>query len=200
MSNEILNSLLKEYGQKKRRAELDLQQRKDNLYLRIPRLAEIENEINSLAISTAKNILNSNKDSLYNLHSNLELLRLERENILKTNNINLDYLKPNYECKICNDTGYVTDSNYMSTMCSCLRQKLLDYSFNKSNMSNLSKENFDTFNETVFSDEVDIAKYKMNISPRTNIKNIKQKCIDFITNFDNPNSKNLLFTGGTGLR
>ena len=85
-------------------------------------------------------------------------------------------------------------------MCSCLKQKLLDISFNKSNMSNLDKENFDTFNANLYSDDVDIAKYKFNVSPRTNILNIKQKCIEFVENFDNPDSKNLLFTGNTGLR
>ena len=29
--------------------------------------------------------------------------------------------------------------------------------------------------------------------------NIKQKCIEFVNNFDNPDSHNLLFTGNTGL-
>ena len=67
-------------------------------------------------------------------------------------------------------------------------------------MYNLKNENFSTFNENIFSDEVDVAKYRFNISPRTNIKNIKQKCIEFVQNFDNPNAKNLLFTGGIGLR
>ena len=67
-------------------------------------------------------------------------------------------------------------------------------------MSNLDKENFNTFNENIFSNEVDLSKYKFNISPRKNINNIKNKCIKFIENFDNPAQKNLLFTGNTGLR
>ncbi|MBD8924172.1 hypothetical protein EGR52_12395 [bacterium] len=55
-------------------------------------------------------------------------------------------------------------------------------------------------NELIFSDEVDFAKYKFNISPRKNITNIKNKCIEFIENFENPDYKNLLFVGSTGLR
>ena len=85
-------------------------------------------------------------------------------------------------------------------MCSCLKQKLLDYSFYKSNMSNLNKENFSTFNPNMFSDEVDIAKFHFNISPRTNILNIKNKCVQFVENFEDSTQKNLLFTGNTGLR
>ena len=83
-------------------------------------------------------------------------------------------MQPFYSCPICKDTGYVSDGGYNMVMCSCLKQKLLDYSFNKSNMSNLNKENFSTFNPNMFSDEVDIAKFHFNISPRTNILNIKK--------------------------
>ena len=85
-------------------------------------------------------------------------------------------------------------------MCNCLKQKLLDASFHKSNLTNLEKENFNTFHENFFSDEIDVAKYLFPISPRQNIKNIKQKCLEFVKNFDHPNGKNLLFTGNTGLR
>lgn len=202
MSNEILNSLLKEYEQKKLNAELDLDRRKQNLYKLIPRLEEVDNELNNFAISTAKNILNnlSNSNSVDNLKEKISDLKKEKELILVQNNYSLDYLKPFYECKLCNDTGFILDNNYKTTMCNCLKQKLLDISFNKANMYNLKKENFNNFNELVFSDEVDLAKYRFNISPRKNISNIKNKCIEFINNFDNPDYKNLLFVGSTGLR
>lgn len=200
MSNEILNSLLKEYEQKKLRAEIDLENRKKELYKKIPRLQDIENDLNHVAISTAKNILNNSSLSLESLNQKIELLKYEKACILQNSNIDINYLKPNYECPICKDTGYIRKNNYKTEMCSCLKQRLLDISFNKSNMSNLDKENFNTFNENIFSDEVDVEKYRFNISPRSNIKNIKQKSIDFVENFDNPNSKNLLFTGNTGLR
>lgn len=200
MANEILNSLLKEYEQKKLRAELDLERRKEDLYKKIPKLQEIENELNTLAITTAKNILNNGNTSLFNFQEKINILKREKEEILKLHGLDSNYLKPFYSCPICKDTGYILGDNYKSEMCSCLKQKLLNLSFNKSNMSNLDKENFNTFNENLFSDEVDLAKYKFNISPRTNVKNIKNKCIEFVENFDNPNYKNLLFTGNTGLR
>lgn len=202
MSNEILNSLLKEYEQKKLNAEIDLDRRKQNLYKLIPRLEEIDNELNMFAITTTKKILNktSNSMDIINLNNKISELKKEKELILIKNNYSIDYLKPFYECKLCNDTGYVLDENYKTKMCSCLKQKLLNISFNKSNMSNLNKENFNNFNELIFSDEVDLAKYRFNISPRKNILNIKNKSIEFINNFDNPDYNNLLFVGSTGLR
>lgn len=96
--------------------------------------------------------------------------------------------------------GYIRDSNFKTQMCKCLKQKLLNISFNKSNMNNIKHENFDTFNDNLFSDEINSLKYKFNISPRENINNIKNKSKEFVLNFDNPNYKNLLFVGNTGLR
>lgn len=199
MSNEILNNLLKEYDQKRIKAELDLDKRKENLYSSIPRLKQIEDELNNYAINTAKNLLLNNNLSLENLHNKIENLKKERNTILLKNNLPLNYLKPIYECNICNDTGYILKNNYKTELCNCLKQKLLNMSYNKSNMSNLDKENFNTFNENLFSDEVDISKYKLNISPRRNIINIKEKCIEFVQNFEDLEQKNLLFTGNTGL-
>ena len=200
MPNEILNSLLKEYDQKKIKAELDLEKRKNDLYQKIPKLQQIEDELNHFAITTSKNILLHNDSTLVELNQKIEALKLEKASLLQEANLPQNYLQPSYECSLCQDTGYITKSDYKKEMCNCLKQKLLDVSFHNSNMTNLNKENFSTFNETIFSDEVDVAKYRFNVSPRENIKNIKQKCLEFIENFDLPDTKNLLFSGNTGLR
>ncbi len=203
MTNDILNSLLRDYERKKLNAELDLERRKDLIYKLIPRLLEIDTELNSLGIQSAKSILFSpeKKDFYLNdLNKKIKDLKDEKEFILIKNGYSKDYFEPFYECKLCNDTGFVTDENFKTSMCSCLKQKLLNISFNKSNMYNLKKENFENFNDSFFSDEVDLSKYKFNISPKKNIQNIKNKSIEFIKNFDNSDSKNLLFTGATGLR
>ena len=200
MSNEILNYLLKEYNQKKLNAEIDLEKRKENLYKLIPRLEEIDTELHSFAINTAKNILINSHCSIQNFEEKIKILKKEKDKLLVENNYDLDYLKPFYECSLCNDTGFITDVSFNTSMCSCLKQKLLDISINKSNMYNLKNQNFANFNELLFSDEVDFAKYKFNISPRRNMLNIKNNCIKFINNFDNPDYKNLLFVGSTGLR
>lgn len=199
MANEILNTLLKEYEQKKVRAEIEADERKETLFKKIPKLQTLENEINTYALSTTKDILNKKYTTLSLLSEKINSLKKEKESILKKNNIDSEYLKPHYSCPICQDTGYIQKDNYQTEMCSCLRQKLLDISFNKSNMSNLDKENFSTFNELLFSDEVNPEKYRFSISPRENIIKIKEKSLEFVQNFNNPDYKNLLFSGNTGL-
>lgn len=203
MANEILNSLLKEYEQKKLRAELDFDKRKEQLYVLFPRLKQIDDELHTLGIATARNILENSStysNSVQDLEKKVSLLKQEKENILRENHYDLSILQPNYECSKCKDTGYIMQDNFKTSMCSCLKQKLLNVSFNKSNMYNLKQENFSTFDESIFSDDVDLSKYKFNFSPRKNILRIKDKCMQFIENFDDVNTKNLLFVGSTGLR
>ncbi len=198
-NNDTIKELLKDYEKKHAKALNDLETRKQLLYNRCPELLNIENELHTLGISTAKCILtNNNSSHLDKLKQEIEILNNKQKNILKKLNIDETYLKPNYECSICNDTGYITN-NYQTVMCSCLKQKLLNIEYNKSNIYNLDKENFDNFNFNIYSDEINKEKYNSNISPRENIKIIKKLSEEFINNFDNPDSKNLLFTGNTGL-
>lgn len=197
MANEVLISLLKDYEKKRTRAELDLEKRKEDLYNSIPRLAEIEEELGKHAINTAQAILKNKEYNVEELDKYVKQLKKEKEELLKKEKIDLSYLKPKYECQDCNDKGYIINHDYTTTMCHCLKQKLLNKSYNNSNMTNLDKENFDTFNINVFS-EIKNENYK--ISPRENMNYIKEKCIKFIDEFDNPETKNLLFTGNIGLR
>ena len=199
MENIAIKELLKDYEKKHNKALIDLETRKQELYNKCPELLEIENKLHSLGLSTAKYILNQN-NSMYldNLKNEIEKLKLKQQEILKNLNIDENYLKPNFECSLCNDTGYIT-KDYKTVMCKCLKQKLLNIEYNKCNISNLGLENFNNFNFSYYSDEVNKEKYNSNISPRENIRMIKDICEQFINNFDNPSTKNLLFTGNTGL-
>ena len=165
MSNDILTSLLSDYEQKKRKAEINFEHQKVELYKKIPRLQEIEDELNSVAINETKNILFGNSSSLENLHQKIESLKEERKKILSKNNLSINDLQPKYECCLCKDTGYIKSGTSATVMCSCLKQKLLNISYNKSNMTNLSKENFENFNQNIFSNEIST---NFNISPKQN--------------------------------
>lgn len=198
-NNDIIRELLKDYEKKHQNALNELENRKQLLFDKHPELLEIENKLHSLGISTAKCILNNNDSShLNNLKDEIKKLKLNELEILQKLNLDESYLKPKYECNICSDTGYITN-NYKTEMCTCLKQKLLNIEYNKCNISNLDKENFDNFNFDLYSDEINREKYNSNISPKENIKIIKQISEKFINDFNNPSSKNLLFTGNTGL-
>lgn len=200
MANTTLKDLLKEYEQKKLKAELDFENKKISIYSKVPKLKELDDTINSYALKEMKSMLigNSSNQNLDFFKQQINSLKKEKEKLLQDNNIDLNSFKPIYECPICNDTGYIFKGN-KSFLCNCIKQKMFDIEFNKSNIFNIEKENFSTFNLNFYSDEENFEKYKEKISPRNNIIRIKEIANNFIKNFDNSDEKNLLFTGNTGL-
>ena len=199
MNNSILNDLLKQYEKTRLNNMHDLENRKKELYLSNPKLQKIDEKLSSLSINTAKSILQNNSpESLSTLKENISNLKQEKEKLLKSLGLSLEYLEPFYNCKLCKDTGYILN-NGKTSMCSCLKQKIYNIEYNQKNENIIKNQNFDNFNANLFSNEVNEKKYNSKISPRENITDIKNAAINFINNFDDENTKNLIFSGGTGL-
>lgn len=202
MDNSLLKQVLHEYEEKRNKAILDAEKRKKELMQVNPRLLEIEDELSKNSIETSKAILfadQKDKDKLLSaLKKKNNSLIKEKNDFLKKLSKENNYLNPHFDCKLCKDSGYVQKDNTTS-MCSCLKQRIFDIAYNKSNMGNLERENFSNFNIRMFADKPDKDKYKSDLSPRENMQIIKEKVKNFIDNFDNPEEKNLIFTGNTGV-
>lgn len=198
MNNSTLNTLLKEYEKKKFNADLEFEKAKDSFYEKHPDLLSINNKLSMLALDISKSVLNGDNEKVKLLRQDFENLKLEKEKLLNTITIPENAKNPIYECNFCNDTGYILE-NGKTVLCNCIKQKLFDLEFNKSNLGNLAVENFDNFDLSLYSDEINEKKFSAKISPRQNIINIKNIVMKFIENFDDPTCKNLLFLGNTGL-
>ncbi|HOZ55280.1 MAG TPA: ATP-binding protein [Clostridia bacterium] len=197
--NPSYKKLLNEYEKKRKQKVLEMEDRKNRIYSEIPELACIDSEINKLAISSAKSLLEKNDSNiLNNLNEKISKLKKDKTNVLLKNNYPETYLNIKYDCDKCNDTGYI-EINNSCCLCNCFKQKLFNIEYNKSNISNLQNQRFEDFISTYYSESVDNSKYNSDISPRKNIEFIKKICIEFIENFNILESKNLLFTGNTGL-
>lgn len=199
MNTTILKSLLTIYENKRNRKIEEAEQRKADLYKQNPRFEEIDSALSSLSIKASKNLINSNNfEYLNELRHEIENLKKEKHDLLISLTKDENYLNPIYDCKLCNDTGYITE-NYNTKMCTCLKQQLYDMEYNKSNALSLEKNTFDNFLSTVYSSDVDKERYNSDISPRDNIEKIKDISLNFINKFSDPVQNNLLFTGNTGL-
>lgn len=199
MNNATLKQLLNEYEIKRSQAILIAEKKKEDFYNKNPRLQEIDRELCSFSLSTAKSILQTNnRDLLKDLKVKRSELLNEKEEIYQQSNISEKDFLPIFECSQCNDTGYITKDN-RTEMCSCLKQKLFDLEYNKFNTFDMSNCTFNNFLTEVYSPTVEKEKYNSSLSPRENIKIIRKICDTFILNFDDPHDKNLLFTGNTGL-
>ena len=202
MDTIILKQILREYNLKRQKAINDAEKRKFELLTINPKLSEIEKELANISIKTSITLLNSNENEkskiLKDLEKHNKKIIKEKNSILKQLSKSSDYLSPYFECKKCEDTGYIQEEN-KTVMCSCLKQKIFNIYYNKSNIGNLERENFSTFNSRLFSNKTNPELYKSDISPKDNIELLREKAWNFIKNFDDPLEQNLLFTGNTGL-
>ena len=131
MNNSNLKNLLSEYEKKRLNSIYEAEKRKEQIYRENPRLEEIDDALSKEAIRISKLLIVS-KDAtlLENLNKKISELKNEKIKILNSIGKDINYLKPIYECKDCEDTGYIT-KNYNTTMCHCLKQKLFNIEYNK---------------------------------------------------------------------
>lgn len=197
----LLNKILSDVEYKHNKALKDVDLKKEHLLNTYPELEEIENNLNKLYIKKSQSLLlNISTDDINLIEKKIEYYNNLKNNLLQKLKISGDYLKPIFECTICNDTGFFENSNGNRQLCKCVKQALINERYNKSNIGNLEKDNFNNFSYNMYSDEINKEKYNSNISPRENIKHIRKIAENFINNFNDINEKNLLFTGNTGLR
>lgn len=195
---EAVRTLEREYDYKRTLALKNFEDQVATIYKDIPRIKEIEDEIKKLGIKASKASLFPGNIELQNdkqkYLKKIDELKLEKEHLLNLKELSTE---PKYECKICKDTGYVTN-NFTTTMCSCMKQKLINFYYNKFNALRLNDECFEKFNYELYSNTSNIEKYKTKISPRENITKIRKISENFIENFNDESTKNLLFVGTAG--
>lgn len=203
MNEEIYRKLKKEYETKRNIKIKEANQKKEEILKTIPKLQQFEDEKNKLAIDMAKSVINcdniTKQIKLENFE--IEIFKIDKkvERLLKENGFLNNDIEPKFDCKICNDTGIVKNKDGKVSYCSCFLQKLINESYNNSNINKLEEENFATFDIGYYSDKKDEKKYGINISPLENIEKIKKISGEFCKNIDDKHQKNLLFIGNTGL-
>ncbi len=198
MDTRIYNDVIRDYEEKRKNAENKSKLFKNEIYKKFPKLLELENELGSITLNAMRKNLNNNKLEKEIENQNLEL-KIEKVknkiiNELGKNGLSVSDFEPKYECKKCNDTGYIG-----SKKCSCLKQNLINKVYNQFHTENFETECFNAFDFGYFSDKPNKEKYKTNSSPRENILEIKAISEKFCENIENKNEKNLLFIGNTGL-
>jgi len=184
------------YEQRRDNSQRALEKRQQEVYRRLPRVREIDDEIRRTGIRMAKAVLGSTEaaeDLVIKTQERIEALKMEKAYLLTEENISADYLEPKYQCSQCKDTGYLEDG----TRCKCLKQEMINRAYQMSNLDRiLHKENFQSFNIDLFSDKPFEGEA---LTPRENMADIAGYAEGFIGNFDEDNGENLLFYGTTGL-
>ncbi len=192
LKNYQYNKILREYDMKQLQNKHDLDIRTEEVYRIIPELKEIDDEVVTCAVSSAKLLLMGDNESLPGLKKMTEDASAKRISLLVRHGYPENYLQPTYHCPDCKDTGYIGNEK-----CHCFKQAIVDIVYSQSNIKTaIMRENFDTFSYEYYSE--DYVEPSTRMTPRENIKKVVEVCQSYINQFDKEYN-NLLLYGNTGV-
>ena len=191
---KILRRAVQRFEEDRRRREEQFQQRRESIFRRQPRLAEIDAELRATMSRLIAGALRQGTDprpAVEALRKQNLGLQEERALLLAQLGVPADCLEEKPACPLCGDTGYRGGA-----MCRCLvRYCAREQQRELSRMLDLGTQSFETFSLSWYSEENNP---ELGISPRENMDWIYRTCKRYAAAFG-PGSGNLLLTGDPGL-
>ena len=195
LTNEQYDSIMRQYDETQLRHRRELEERREEVYAALPRMAELDEEAASLSMQRAMKLLFPDAsgpdlaDSAF--RAAMDELREERSALLQAHGWPADYLEPAVDCPRCSDTGYIGNEK-----CSCFRQKELDLLYARSNLRDvLSEDTFSRFSLDYYSDKPDGS----GSSPKNDARHALETAHAFVDNFGSGDPAGLCFYGSVGV-
>ena len=199
-----------EYNNRRIKAGNEKQVRLGKLYSEIPAIEETDRRINALGFLMGYAVMGTRPPArlieglpeyflgMSQAQLNAEICKLEdyKKTLITDAGYKSDYMDDVYICGICHDTGFVQE-NGIQTACTC-RREMLAHKLKKA--AGISPyDAFDKFNSGFYPDTADQEKYGAEAPPRVLMEAAYKICLRFAENFDDPEVKNMIFAGSTGL-
>ncbi len=192
LTNEQYNSILHVYEERQAKSRHIAEEHRDEIYLHIPRIREIDGEISSLSVSAAKLLLSGDEKALQKLHDQLSSLHKEKSRLMKEQGYPENYLEPVYECPDCKDTGYIGNEK-----CHCFKQMITGFLYKQSNLKQIFEaESFADFSLEYYRDTT--VDPSLGLSERFAAERALTACRQFTENFGRSFS-NILLYGDVGV-
>ena len=191
---KILRRACQKFEEDRQQRQERFQSRRESIFLRQPRLRQIEGELRATMSRIIASALRRGTDPLPAVEvlreENLGLQE-EKRRLLAQMGLPEDALEEKPACDKCGDTGYVSGG-----VCACLRayyarEQLAELS----RLLPLGEDSFETFSFDWYDSAVQPA---FGISPRENMERNYDVCRDYAYQFAK-GSGDLLLSGGTGL-
>lgn len=180
---KIYSEVRQRFAEKEQRARLEAEQREIEVRSEIPKLIEIDKQLQSTGFRIMSLLKTESRltpeERVAAIRKENEGLLAEKERLMAAAGFPADYCEPKFECPVCRDAGFKDDR----TMCGCLRKALLIASAEQSGIGYLlKKQSFKNFDLSFYEDKVKIA-----------------KTVSICREFADKLQGNLLLMGGTGL-
>lgn len=192
LSNSQYDAIMREYGRQQIENHHKLEERRKEIYARLPVVKQLEAEIAERSVACAKKLLEGDKGVLDRLKEDLRDLREQKALIIRAAGYPDDYLELHYRCPDCRDTGLVDGRK-----CHCFLQAQMKLLHAQSNLEDvLERENFKALSYEYY-DDTEILP-QLGITNAAYMRRVVAGCKEFVRDFDKKHD-NLLFTGSTGV-
>ena len=119
LMNTQYEEIIRDYNRQQLKNRREQEARMKEIYQKIPRIREIEKEEASFYANKARRLLL--QEDIADLEENANNLKVEKDMLLQRYGYSKDYMKMQYRCPICKDTGYVNNEK-----CSCFKRKVIE--------------------------------------------------------------------------
>lgn len=192
LNNSQYNAIMRIYNQRQFQDKYEQDQRREEVYQKVPQIRQIEDEISSQAVRCARKLLDGDTNAKEELKQHIEDLREQKEVLLSAFGFPADYMEMHYACPECQDTGYVDGRK-----CRCFKKEEIRLLYSQSNIEEvLLRENFDSFSYEYYDDQVVIPEIQMTVADY--MRQVHTWCKEYVENFEKKGG-NLIFTGSTGV-
>ncbi|MCB6926815.1 ATP-binding protein [Enterocloster bolteae] len=192
LSNSQYDAIMREYGRQQIENHHKLEERRKEIYARLPVVRQLEAEIAERSVACAKKLLEGDKSVLDRLKEDLKDLREQKSLIIRAAGYSDDYLELHYRCPDCRDTGLIDGRK-----CHCFLQAQMKLLHAQSNLEDvLERENFNALSYEYY-DDTEILP-QLGITNAAYMRRVVAGCREFVRDFDKKHD-NLLFTGSTGV-
>ena len=192
LNNSQYNAIMRIYNQRQFQDKYEQDQRREEVYQKVPQIRQIEDEISSQAVRCARKLLDGDTNAKEELKQHIEDLREQKEVLLSAFGFPADYMEMHYACPECQDTGYVDGRK-----CRCFKKEEIRLLYSQSNIEEvLLRENFDSISYEYYDDRVVIPEIQMTVADY--MRQVHTWCKEYVENFEKKGG-NLIFTGSTGV-
>lgn len=192
LQNAQYDTIMREYDRKQQLHRHELEERRIEVYEKLPRLLQINQEIASTSVRAVRYRLAGSEEDSISCQEKIQALVQERNTILTDHGYPLDYLQMQYDCPDCQDTGYIDGEK-----CHCFKKAAVNLLYTQSNLYEiLQKENFTHFSFDFYSDT--IRNEVTGLTARETAHDAVRQARHFIDTFGRE-FRNLFFYGNTGV-
>lgn len=192
MGDKFQRSVYEDFRLKREAAISAAEDRQRFLQEKIKGLKELDAELASIGPKFMFSVMEK-KDDFEKIElefrTRQETLMSERATLLRANGYESDYDSPKFECKKCNDTGYVGFD-----ACPCLKNAIVKKNYLNSGLGKASYgQSFENFSLDYYGGVM-----KNGITNKEFMGDVLSFCKQYAENFSS-NSESLFLSGGTGL-